>query len=54
MSLSEKEFSTLTELCRIACSVEEKEVLFGRISQILTYVEHGEYHERRHSRSYSF
>lgn len=36
--LEEHEFAKLTQLCRIACSAEEKKILQQKISTIISYI----------------
>ena len=36
--LQDKEFAKLTQLCRIACTEEERQVLQQKISSIISYV----------------
>ncbi len=36
---NENELNTLTKLCRIACTEDEKKALYNHISKILEYIE---------------
>lgn len=38
-SMDEEEFTKLTRLCRIACSVEERDRFLGDLSNILSHVD---------------
>jgi aspartyl-tRNA(Asn)/glutamyl-tRNA(Gln) amidotransferase subunit C len=37
--LSDKEFTKLTQLCRINCSPQEKEVLSHKIQRVVSYID---------------